>query len=265
MKTHGTGALAGVILQDFEQKKLARNGYSLRAYAKYLGLSHSTLHSLMKEESPGSPALIEKIAKKIGLNANERKYCSYISRLKTVRSSAKKLEIMQKAVLLNTRFNVLSKEEYEQICMWYNYPVMELIKIKGASLDPDWIAKKLGITSDEATIALESFQKLKIIEIKDGQLIVKRDYVELPTGAFEPARALHQTMIGKAREAVVTQPKGTRSFSNTVVRFRKSDMEEVHEFISKFRREFCLKFEGGLDHDSVYNLNVNFFRLDTDE
>ncbi len=257
-----TNTLARILGQDFDRRKKRKESYSLRSYAKYLGLSPSTLHSLMSEDSMGSPKLVEKIARKIGLNESEEQYVSHVSRLKNTKDPKKKKEILQKAVLLNTRFNTLTVEEYQLIGKWYYYPVMELIKTKGAVLDPAWIGKKLGITSEEARLSLESLQKLDIIEIKNNQLIVKRDYVELPDGTFLPGRELNQTLIQKAKEAALVQPKGTRSFSNTVVRFRKSDIKRAQEFITRFRREFCLEFESGRDHDSVYDLNVNFFRLD---
>ena len=91
---------------------------------------------------------------------------------------------------------------------------------------------------------------------------MKRDYIEFPSNQLSPARKLHQTLTQQAAKAVFDQPKSTRSFSSAVLRFRKTDIEEVHEFIAKFRREFCQKFENGTDHDSVYSLNMNFFRLD---
>ncbi len=258
--------LSKVLSNDFNRRKLRRKTFSIRAYAQFLGLSPSTVHSLMSQKILGSPRLIGRIGKKIGLSDNEQRYFVCLSKMKISRDPKKRAEISREARMLDTRFNMLSEEEFALISKWYNYPVMELIKLKDASVDPVWIGRKLGITPREAEIALSTFQKLGVIEISEsGQVIVNRDYIEIPSGvAFEPVRELHQTIIAKAKDAVTTQPKGTRSFSTTVVRFRKSDVEQVHEFVSKVRRDFCERFESGTGHDAVYSLNMNFFRLDSE-
>ena len=267
MKTQGMNDFVAILVQDFAQKRIRKENYSLRAYARHLGVSHSTLHALMTDGSGGSSKLIEKIGEKIGLSKSEKEYFAHLASLNVIKDSKKRAEILQKIALLDTRYNILGHEEQTQVfCKWYGFAVMELIKTKDASLDPAWIAKKLRITRSEVEKTLDALQKLEIIEIQEnGQLLVKKDYVELSPTTVLPTRELHQVMIGKAGEAAMAQPKETRSFSETVLRFRKSDMEEVHQFISKFRREFALKFESGTGHDSVYSLNVNFFRLDSEE
>ncbi len=263
MEIQPLNTLGKMLFQDFSRRKSNNPAYSIRGYARYLDISHSTLRFLMDEKTEGSPKLVQKIGKKLGLTSQEVKYFIQLSRLKKARHPEKKNQIYQGARVINTRFNTLSEKEFTDISQWYSYAVMELIKTKDAQLDPAWLANRLGILAEEAKGALSALQKLDIIGIQDGKkLIVKRDYLEFPDGQFEAARTFHQTVTGKAKEATATQVKGTRSFSSAVVRFRKSDLPDVHEFIARFRREFCQRFEGGTDHDSVYALNLNFFRLD---
>lgn len=252
--------------EGYEQRKRKNPSYSLRAYAQFLGVPRSTTFELMKGKISGQKKTVQKVGKKLGLTDTEILYFSLLIEIERTTKPQKRSELYKEAYCLHTRFNTISEDDFSFVARWYHFAVMELLKVKGASGDPSWIAKKLQIKVGEAKEALEALEKLNIVKIDSkGKIYIIKDFVSLPSG--EPlsiAQDYHQTMIEKAMKAVKTQPKGTRNFSSMTFCFNKAELKDVDQFIKKMRMKFADRFVSGQEYDSVYSLNIQFVRLDRD-
>lgn len=247
------------------EKKNKNPNFSQRAYARYLDIPVSTLSVLQSKKTISESPLISKLGKKLGLSNDEIKYFSLLAKSEKTKDPKKKRELIKQALGLNTRFNTLSDEQFNYVASWYHFALMELIKTKDATFNPEWISQKLGIKIEEAEKALQALIDLKIIKIQNNKLKVLKDYISLPTGASLPvAFNYHQEMIQKSLEATKTQTKEERNFSSVTLRVRRSDLPKVNELLRTLRREFCHELEEGEGHDSVYALNMQFIRLDKD-
>lgn len=96
------------------------------------------------------------------------------------RNPVKRTEFHRQAISLNTRFNTLSDEGFDFVGDWFHFAVMEVIKTKGATCNPDWIAKKIKLLPSQAASALKALEKLQIIEFDENEnLKILRDYIIL--------------------------------------------------------------------------------------
>lgn len=256
-----------MLVQFYETKQKNNPSFSLRAYAKFLGLSPSTLHGAMKNGKGLSDSALTSVGARLMLSRTEVAYFRNLVRSNRMRNTKRKASALRQAAKYDTRYDLLSEEQFSSVSSWYCFAVMELAKLPTFKNDPRWIAKKLGITAKQAKGAIQALAILGILEEKeDGSITTVRDFVALPSGPPLPAaRGFHAQFAEKARKAMVEQPKGTRNFSTLVLKFRRSDIERVDEKIRVFRREFSQEFESGIEHDTVYALAVQFFRLDREE
>jgi uncharacterized protein (TIGR02147 family) len=167
----------------------------------------------------------------------------------------------QRLIQYETPFNSIDVDSFQWIAAWYSIPTMELIRIYGAKATSDFIAKKLGISTDKARQMILRLRRLGILK---GNEVVT-DFVSLPDGpADKAANQANQDILDKAKVALVQQPVEERNIASTIVRMRKKDLQWASQEIRKFRRKLAARLEHGTEHDSIYSISTQLFRLDRD-
>lgn len=252
---------AGKITPDFRtllQRKLteccrANPAYSLRAFAKQLGLEPSFLSKILSSKRSVTPTLISKVARKVGLNPTQTQY--YL--LKAQRKRTKSALALEKV-----KYGDLTLDQFQIIADWHHYAILELIEVEGFSGSPRWIARKLGIGKKKAQSALERLARLGLIEIRDS--IVRKTGAGHTTvgSAFTAAafRKLQSQILRQAEVAMRTLPIETRDQSSITMAVHTDLIDEAKERIKRFRRELCafLK-QDGLPKKEVYQLSISLF------
>ncbi|MNT50519.1 hypothetical protein D3C72_1874430 [compost metagenome] len=77
-------------------------------------------------------------------------------------------------------------------------------------------------------------------------------------------KKFHLQMMSQAERALAEQPVQQREFTNMTLAFEGERAEDAQKFIRKFQQEFAEKFypNKAQQKDSVYQLSIQFFRLD---
>lgn len=266
MKQSGFPALSEILTQDFRMRLARNRTYSIRAYARYLTVSPSTLLSLMNGKSGGSRSILKRLSKRLSLGEKDCSYLLKVAELNRTKDSTKRKILRHEITRIDSNFNLISDQVFYRLGYWQCFAVMELIKTVNARTEPSWIAKKLGISETQAEDSLKALTAAEIIEIgPGGKLKILRDFISLPSGPkLDLARNFHGALIDKGKASLFDQPAENRNISSVVLRFRTSDRDQVDEFIKDFRRRFAANFEEGENHDAVYALGIQFFRLDRD-
>lgn len=129
------------------QSELARRcagnpQYSLRAFALHLGIDHSTLSQLLRGKRRLTAAAIHTLGSKLKLDPDEvESYLAHDRRWPVADPSADEA----------TR---LTRDAAEMIADWYHYAILELTRLDSFRADSSWVARVLGISTDEVNIAL---------------------------------------------------------------------------------------------------------------
>ena len=258
--------LSDILKADFEKNKKKNQSFSVRAYARMLNLSPSTLHALLYKKAAATDATLSKIRTKLRLSLHDLEYFRSQSKLQRARTPEGKESLSRRLAKSEPRFGLLTEDDFKTLSSWYFHVLKELMSTRSFRNDPEWISRAIGITSDQADEAIQALTKLGIVQ-KDsrGEYRVNQEFIALPSGPpLQEAKNVHLQFMERAQRAVLDQPKGTRNFSTLVLKFRKSDLGKVDEKIRIFRREFSQEFESGGEHDSVYTLAVQFFRNDVE-
>ncbi len=260
------------ILQEELEKRLRRNPqYSLRSFAKDLGVSNALLSDVLRGKCGLSLKRAITISDRLGMSHQRKEwFCSSVESLharsqgrKTIALARLKKLIESKAS--NVRMKSLSHEEFSVVSEWYAFAILELMKMKEAPADPRWFARRLNISDYLAKSAIERFTKMNVIEMRNGRWHVLSEVIETPVNfSGEAIRHHHDQFLQLSIQALYSQPKEERDFRGLTIKCNKSSIESVRSRLKQFLIELDLELSQDPEADHVYRLSTQFFRL-TDE
>ena len=258
-----------ILKDELNRRHQANPLYSLRAFARDIGLEAPRLSDVLNGKHGLSRIYAQAIAKKIGFSKEEKDFfCDLVEsqhgRGKLKRQLAK-LRLEQRHSLAE---NQIQLDTFKVISDWYHFAILELALIKFFKSDPKWIAKQLGLNVQVVKSAIDRLLRLNFLKKdKKGRLSPTSTFTSTPDGIpSQSIKYFHKQILEKALTALVTQSVEERDFSAMTMAFDSSKTNEAKEYIRKFRRNFSKSVNpSSAKKDSVYSLSVQFFRLNKKE
>ncbi len=252
------------------QARLRRNpGYSLRAFARDLGMQVSKLSEALRGIRGISRTTAVKIAKRMRLSPQESEVFLSLIDFHQTRNQSARLKAEEKLESLRTshQYDEMSLERFKIISDWHHFAILELTELSFFESDPKWIAGRLGISSKVAEASIERLLDFGLLErMKDGKLIQTQTNLATPSGT--PSRALrehHSQLLMKADQALEKVDISERDFSAITLAADASQIEEVRAKIRKFRRSLGKELQESPGKNRVYCLSIQFFPLDQEK
>jgi uncharacterized protein (TIGR02147 family) len=250
--------IKSLIKEDFKRKQDLNSRYSMRAYAKYLGMSVATLSKILSGKTKVTPAMLKKIAPK--LNLSPQRYNEIADQLRKI----KKTNVNKS--LENEKIRELQTEEFDLISNWYHLAILQIFNLDSFSQDPKWIANKLGIEKEsKVQEAINRLLKLKLLSYDDeGNLYPIEQFTSILSPTFSSvAMRERQKQVMKLGTIKIDQIDiNKRDNSSIVVAVDEELLPEIKERIKKFRRSlgnYIVK--KGVKKKAIYELQVNFIPL----
>jgi plasmid maintenance system antidote protein VapI len=240
-------------LQSELAERCANNQqYSLRSFALHLGIDHSTLSQLLRGKRKLTDAAIQKLGAALKLGPDEVLfYLAYHQRW----------PVADPGLDEATR---LTRDAAEMIADWYHYAILELTRLESFRADSSWVARVLGISTDEVNIALVRLCHLGLLTM-DGDRWVDRS-----EGLVVSMEDFTQTAIDRLWSQVqelslasIRDPVRLHEHSSTTLAVHSKRLPEITEKIATFRSELLalLERDRANDYDDVYRLEINFFPI----
>lgn len=234
-----------VLLQKELTERCAKNErYSLRSFARQVGVPVSSLSSIMSGKRTISSKMKMHLASVMGWSLND---------------------LSPEADSADTNYYSIGLDSFQIISEWYHFAILELLKVKNYKQDPKWIAKALGITVNEVNIAFERLVRVGILERKNGK------YKDIANGnttwnqsyfTTDAKKKLQKTLLEKAIFSLHTVPIEERDNTSMTMAINKKDVAKAKKIITEFRRKFSNILERDQSKvDSVYQLAVAFYPL----
>ncbi len=224
--------------------------YSLRAFARTLGLESSYLSKLVRGNRTITKKVVDRIGFKLGLDPDE------IDRFKS------KIGTDSSTERTETNFRQLAYDSFKLISDWYHYAILELITVEGFRADHKWIAKSLNINVTEVQSALERLVRLGLLEQdKNGKwethsannTTINLDYSEAAL------KSLQQQILEKAIVSLQEIPLDQRDQSAMTMAIDSKLLPEAKKKIRTFRRDLCAFLQDGRKRDQVFHLSVSLY------
>lgn len=245
--TKECGVDSGRLLREELVRRTSRNPkYSLRAFAKSLGLSSSFLSKLMNGQRPLTEKTLIKILPHLSLSPSEA--------IKLRKNSGQKRD-------WNLEFDSLDHDRFQLISDWYHFAILELSSVQGIVLNPKSVSACLGISIHEAKVALERLRRLELLDHENELKPARARSLSTvgPKFTTDATRNQQRQILQMAIRALDEVPFKERDQSSVTLAIPKSRLSEAKSKIAAFRRELTSYLQRPGERDSVYHLSISFY------
>ncbi len=257
------------------QSKTDQNpNYSMRSFAKKLGLSPGGLSLILNKKKKLSVARAYEVANSIELNSNEIEYFVTLVQLESSLNEKMKHQCLEKLKKLNPRLQnakelrkaLLNLEKFKMISKWYGLVILELL----SEVENNWnfktIQTYLNISKNELELMLERLIKLGLILEYKG--IYKRITSSILVDSSYPndgLRNYYKEIHKKSFESITEQTPNEKVIGTQVFAFDTDQLKDVekltYEYLDKLE-ELSLK---GKNKTQVYQALANVFCIATNK
>jgi plasmid maintenance system antidote protein VapI len=247
--THGLKNKAAISPEELLRKELsarcAKNPqYSIRAFAKSSGISHTVLSLVLSGKRKLSKKATQVLADYLNLSAEER------------------MNLLQPQKIGSAhQFQDLSLDTFEVISDWYHYAILSLLELPGAMFEAKWIAKQLGIKVLNAKLAMDRLKKLNLVcEDENGNWRQSGNPIKIEnTISTAATKKFHKQLLVRASESIDHDAVEVRDFSSITFTFNPSQMEYAKKRLRDFRRELMSELETMAEPSAVYNMTIQLY------
>ena len=253
--------------EEFEKRKDLNSSYSLRAFARDLGISAPRLSQVLNQKHGLSLDAATKIAEKLKLDSESKQwFCDSVGSIHA-RGFNQRVNFKEKInqyKRVATSYSELQLEYFKVISDWYHFAILELTSLQDFKNDSKWIASTLEISEEEVLSAIERMKNLDLIREENGKLVDVFKFLATPGDI--PSLSLKKfnaQLMKKAMGAIYEQDVFNREISNNIFSINKDQLPEFKEHIRKFRRELDGQAASIKEKNAVYCLGIQFFELTT--
>ncbi len=255
-----------LLFNEFEQRRQKNSRYSIRGFAQALDLSAAYLSLVFSEKRDLTRKTAVEILEKLKWPKQRKKL--FLALLDYERAPSKQIKetiLSEIDSWSELNFLELNQDQFQYLSEPYHFAIVELSEMTGFRNDPTWIAKRLGITKAEVTEAIGRLLRMSILKIKNSKLSKDKTHYRIRDAPSEAIRNFHKSNLKAAQLALEQQSFDRRDFSGTSVAIDLKNLPEIKELIRDFRGKLSRYCANVTDKDAVYQLSVQFFRLDKEQ
>ena len=236
------------LLKDELARRSERNPhYSLRAFARSLGMSHTVLSLVLSGKRPLSKKAAVLVATALALTPDE---AHALFRLRTGKTTPFVPEPTS-----------MDLDTFAVIAQWYHFAILSLLELPDARLEAEWIGRQLIISSQDAALAIDRLIRLGILaQPDDGRWKqTKKSFRLDPRSSTAATRRFQLQLLNKAIESLQNDPLEKRDHTSTTFAMDPALLPYAKARIQKFRRELTSELEQLGTPSRVYNLTLQLF------
>lgn len=244
----------------------ARNPrYSQRWVAKRAGFQSLHLLSMILT---GARSLakdkVKPLALALRLDDRESEYFHLIHALSEAKNYEEQVAIQKEIQIAfrNGLFSFFGEDAVKAISTWYLGAIAQLTTLSDFQENPAWIARRLGISENEASDGLSFLLKHHFLKRENEKLVRSQPSLH-NFGKMPPmtVAAYHFQIFEKAYQSI-SRKKEERFITSLTVSVSEERIEEFKEKIRRFCREFDMDIESATEpRNDVWQLAMAFFSL----
>jgi len=233
--------------KSLREKKSKNNGYSLRAFARDLGVSSTALSDVLSGKRNFSQKNAQKISERLCFSPEQYKVM-----LK---------EIKRQTLDFNVQCEVvqIKEDEFNLISNWYFLAVLTLSEQRNVKACFKTIGVRLGIKPHLAKKAIDTLIRLNFIEVRNKKL--KRTSHSIRTTSDIPSYAIrnyHKENLEVIKYNLDNTDVTLREVTSMNLNIDPKKLKKAKKMINKFKEDFTVEMEKTSPKE-VYTLAMHFF------
>ena len=240
-----------ILKNELLRRQSINSSYSLRAYAKSLGIQASPLSAILKGKRPITNQMKIRLGSVLGLSIKQ------INSIPTMR------EYESREILVE--FEQIDKDKFDLLSSSYNFAVLELFELVDYKSSLSWMAEKLGIAEELIEDSLKRLHRLGYLK-KTGKkysLVNNNNFTtSLTPGLTDVFRKRYQKeIINCSLHAIDNIDISKRDHSSVTIAINENDLEEARALTKKYRTDMVKLLNKKSQKTAVYHLQIGFFPI----
>jgi len=260
-EVEATPAYRKILHRELERRCIGNPAYSMRAFARSLGVDVAVLSRALSGRRSLSPLQSKRMVSRLTLTPAletellESANAEYTSRSLRHRPGARprppKIE-----------HQTIDPNLFEVIGEWHYYAILELTFLDDFSPEPKWIARRLGISEALALSSIARLIEAGLLERRDGTIKKTKKSIRTPGGNVTSGFLRHYQMqiLERAKVAVQEIEIEKRCQTSMTIPMDAAQIGIAKALIEDFATEVCRRLSHG-KRNSVYQLGISFFPL----
>lgn len=239
------------------ERKRQNADFSLRKFATLLDLDPTALSRLMKGERKPTAETLHHICERLMISPAELAEMGI-----TTGRRGRSTKRSQEGEGSDTTYHPLSQDTFEAMSNWYYFAILEAAYLDDFNPSPKWLAQRLGISEMEVKIALQTMQRLGLIQLQpDGSWTEKSQHMtNIEPEVTTPARRkLQKQLLERSIAALETVPLAKRDHTSMTFAVDSTTLAEARERIKEFRRDMNRLMQKSNTRDEIYQLTISLF------
>ncbi len=240
--------------------------FSLRAFAKQLGLSPAGLTRILQGQKNLSLDRASEIARKLALGEKETEYLYTLIQMGSTKNADVKAAFQDRLNQIRgtTPTYDLSVDHFKLISDWYHLAIYEMVDVDGVDFTPAGIASFLGISKPEAELAIARLLRLELITIENGRpRRLTNDLLVSSQIPNEAMRKHYRQILDKALKAVDEQSPSEKVIGTQTFAFDPEQLPEASKLTAQYLQAMCELAARSSKRTEMYQLFTEFFKLNT--
>lgn len=252
-----------IILEVYEIRRSRNSSYSLRAFARDLGLNPTRVSDILNRRQGLSREVAETICEKMGLNEQVKQLFLNLVDANHARSRAAREQAQKKLEKKSKQTEMkVALESFKIVSDWQHFAILTLVKNK-PGIKAAEIARRLEIPQEQMSDYLERLERVQLVEKTGTGFSAGNDLVATPTDMTSLAiQKYHTQILSKAQQSLEQQAVDQRDFSAMNMMISADQLPEIKGKIKEFRRGLLDWVEEAPARDRLYNLSIQFFSLE---
>jgi uncharacterized protein (TIGR02147 family) len=232
------------------------SNYSLRAYARDLGVHPGTLAKVIKGERALPIKSSQIVINKLKLSPKDRTL--FMESLLRRKTNIDNIKIDP----LDTRY-IVDDSNYKVIAEWEHFVVTDLFDLPDFKATTEDIAQRLSLTLTRAEVVVENLIVSGLLQ-KDENGKLKRVHSAVKTTEDIKSQALEEAHeetlklgINKLKDIEVE----LRDFSSSAMAIDLDQLLEAKTIIREFRQKMAALLRDGRNKTDIYQLAIQFYPL----
>ncbi len=236
---------------------MRRPSYSLRAFARDLGINPVTLTAVLNKRHGISRKVAEEIAVKLKFDSDKKQFFCDLVESTHARTKLEKTQARERLKKFRDGFDDKVAEP-TMLSHWYYPAVLEIVNNYGSAEKSSQISERLGISETQVDGAIRYLKQAGLV----AKQRTRRHTKAASTLPSKVIRDWHQQLIELSKKALELQPIEKRKYVSSVFAMEKSRVEEARKWLSRVHQEFLDEFVTSGDADCVYTIAGQLFQLD---